>query len=427
MSRNATWKEKAADYAFEKGFTGILGAYYKAEPYIRRRVESSLVNNYDDKTATFHGGEMELLTQRNYNKAFANLWKAETVAPYLGFNDASRADKAAASKDHVVVGAYHGEGAVVQDDPSVEIEALMAHVTSDEVRREFQEAYTPEQREAVSMIMSLLGHGEAYALYTSATLLPVVKGTGAKMGMAMQVMEEAKHFMVLREMLRTIDDIRPLKTSARLLFETVARKDYYHKLFGMNIILESFATNLFSHFEDFPGLRHIMRAFHMDESRHCAFPQSYSSLGNIPEHVTNDPKYQRARLLMLVPAFPIIFDYKPYFETLGLDVFEFFGRFLSKVTRLSERSGFPLPQPREEILLQTNLMFNGYVKKFEPHKWDGFRDYTLLKEGDISKDMAEREREVFGSDIFGGIGDMIAKMGRRTARSAQRAASNMVN
>ena len=429
---NMTWKDKAADKAFATGFQAALGAYYKAEPMIRRRIESNLVNKYDDKTATFEGGEMELLTQRNYEKAFVNLWKAETVAPYLGFHDASRADKAAAVNDRVVVGAYHGDGAICEDDPTVEIDDLVAHVTSDEVRREFQEAYSPEQREAICMIMSLLGHGEAYALYTSATLLPVVKGTGAKMGMAMQAMEEAKHFMVLREMLRTIDNIRPLKTSARLLFETVAGKSYYHKLFGMNVILESFATNLFSHFEDFPGLRHIMRAFHMDESRHCAFPQTYNSLGNIPEHVTHDPKYQRARLRMLVPALPIIFDYKPYFETLGLDTFEFFGRFLAKVTRLSERSGFPMPQKREEILYGVNMIFNAYTRNFEPEKYQGFRDYTLLRGGEISQDMADREREVFGSDIFGGIGDMIAKMrigksAARGARDAQRAMASMLN
>lgn len=432
MSGNTTWKEKAAEAAFVNGFKGVMGAYRAAEPHLRRRVEANLVNKYDDKTATFEGGEMETLTQRNYEKAFVNLWKAETVAPYLGFHDASKADKAAAVKDRVVVGAYHGDGAICDDDPTVEIEDLVAHVTSEEVRREFQEAYSPAEREAICMIMSLLGHGEAYALYTSATLLPVVKGTGAKMGMAMQAMEEAKHFMVLREMLRTIDDIRPLHTSARMLFERVAGKDYYHKLFGMNVILESFATNLFSHFEDFPGLRHIMRAFHMDESRHCAFPQTYASLGNIPDHVTNDPKYQRARLLMLAPALPIIFDYKPYFETLGLDVFQFFGRFVAKVTRLSERSGFPMPQKREDILYGLNNLFNAYVRNFEPEKYEGYRDYTLLKDGEISKDMADREREVFGADIFGGLGDMIAKMrlsrnAARSARSAQRTVASMLN
>ncbi len=404
MKDQPTFREKAAQKAFEYFITGGLGLYHASEGYLRGRYEKSLANEYDDQTACFIGGEMELLTQRNYEKALSHLWKAEEVAPYLGMHDASKADRTAAAQG-VVVGDLKREPKEI-----AEIKDMVRLATSEEVRREFQEGYSPAERDAVLEIMSLLGHGEAYALYTSSTLLPVVKGTGAKLGMAMQVMEEAKHFVVLREMLNTIDHIRPLKTSARMLFENIARKDYYHKLFGMNVVLESFATNLFSHFEDFPGLRHIMRPFHMDESRHCAFPQTYASLGNIPAHVTDDLGYQIARVRMLAPAVPLIFDYKPHFDTLGLDAFAFFGKFLAKVTRLADRSGFKLPQNREEILLGVNGFFNNYVRTFEPEKYKGFQDYTLLHEGEISDEMADREREVFGSDIFGGVQDLLKKL-----------------
>ncbi|MEW6774999.1 MAG: hypothetical protein AB1405_01775 [Bdellovibrionota bacterium] len=412
-----TFTQRLLDQVVLQGGSAVGSAYKASEGLLRKRLDATLANHYDDRTGTFIGGEMELLTQRNYEKALAHLWKAEAVAPYLGIHDSSKADKTALA-DGVTVGTVEGERNFPRD-----VHDMVSLATSEQVRKEFEEGYTPAQRNAVIEIMSLICHGEAYALYTSASLLPIVKGTGAKLGMAMQVMEEAKHFYTLRAMLNTLDHLRPLPTSARWLYESVARKKYYHKLFGMNVILESFATSLFSHFEDYPGLRHILRAFHMDESRHCAFPQTYAALGNIPEHVSNGADYQRARGLMLAPAVAVLFDYKPHFEALGLDVFEFFGKFIAKVTRLADRSGFPLPQKREDVLFGVNALFNNYVRLFEPENYKGFQDYTLLKEGEISEDMAARERDVFGSDVFGGIQHLLARM-RVKKREERVAAAN---
>ncbi len=394
-------KQSVGDTLFKVGISAALDAFHASEGMLRRRVERNLANRYDDRKACFIGGEMEQLTHRNYEKALSHLWKAEMVAPYLGFRDGSRADKVAGASG-TVVGDLTREGGPT---PVVETRDLVDVVRSEDVRREFASSYSPAEREAIAQIMSLLAHGEAYALYTSATLLPIVQGTGAKVGMAMQVMEEAKHFMVLREMLRVLDEVKPLPASARMLFESIARKRYYHKLFGMNVVLESFATNLFSHFEDYPGLRHIMRPFHMDESRHCAFPQTYAALGNIPDHVTNDIKYQRARVRMLLPAIPLVFDLKPHFEVLGMDTFAFFGRFLAKVDRLAERAGFPVPG---EPLLAVNVLFNNYRRIFEPDQYTGFVDYTQMNKGEISNDMAERELATFGSDVFDGLGSVLA-------------------
>lgn len=400
VSRNQGYEQKLADKVFYHGLNAALGIYRSQEVRLRNFVDNHLVTSYDDKQAHFIGGEMELLTHRNYEKALVNLWKAETIAPYLGIHDASRADKLAAAHGAVVAAPPTG----TKTSPSTEeIKDLVEVMTSEKVRREFEEGYTPEQRDGIVEIMSLLGHGEAYALYTSCTLLPQVRGTGSKLGMAMQTIEEAKHYIVLREMLNTIDHIRPLKTSARALFEVIARQRYYNKLFGMNVVLESAATNLFSHFEDFPGLRHIMRAFHMDESRHVAFPQNYAQSGNIPEYVTKSPRYQWSRLLMLAPAVVLFLDYKPHFDAAGIDPYAFWGRFLSKVTRAAESSKMPLPFPRELILQNVNFLFNSHVKAFEPERYRGFQDYTLLGKGDISDDMAEREKEVFGKDLFDGV------------------------
>ncbi|MCA9906273.1 MAG: hypothetical protein KC547_20600, partial [Anaerolineae bacterium] len=289
MERAGTYKQKLADKALKYGLMTAMGAYQSQNDRLRNLVDNYYaVADYDDRTAEYNSNDMNVLFGRNYEKALANLWKAEEVAPYLGFHDASRADKVAAGQGTVVGSAIkdrHAKAAL--DVENAETQELVEYASSDAIRKEFEDAYSPEQREAILRIVSLLGHGEAYALYTSSTLLPLVRGTGSKLGMAMQVMEEAKHFAVLRAMLRNLGGTRMLTASVRAVFETIARQRYYHKLFGMNIVLEGFATNLFAHFEDFPGLGDIMRAFHMDESRHVAFPQTYAAEGNVPDKVTN--------------------------------------------------------------------------------------------------------------------------------------------
>jgi len=380
--------EKATRKAVDGLVMGVAKAYRANEDRMRGFVENHLANTYDDKTANFIGGEMEILTQRNYEKALANVWKAEISAPYLGFRDASNLERKGATSP--------GE---IQ-----EIDKMMKIAQSKEVRARFEAATTPEQREAVGWIMSLMCHGEAYALYTSSTLLPVVTGTGARMGMSLQVMEEAKHFIVLRELLRQLGIMKPLKNSARFLFETIARQKQYNKLFGMNVVLESFATNIFAHFGKYPGFEDIVEQFHRDESRHVGFPQNYNQAGNIPEWVTKSKRAQVSRFLMLLTATGVLFDYRPYFEALGIDAFGFFGKFIAKMTRLAERAGMPLPQKREDVMMGFNLGMNSYLMKNEPENYHGFKDYTVLSAGEIDPEMEKLEREIYGNDVFGGIG-----------------------
>ncbi|MEW6776777.1 MAG: hypothetical protein AB1405_10815 [Bdellovibrionota bacterium] len=402
-----SYKQDIIDKAVRYGIGAGMWAYHKAEPRLRNWIEGHLSNNYNDQTGEFLGGDFNELIHRNYEKAFAHLWKSQTIAPYLGIEDASKADWAAANQG-VIVANLEKEGVRVEP-----LKESIEQARSEEIRREFQESYTPAQRNAMVEIVSLIAHGEAYALYTSSTLLPMVKTTGAKLGMAMQVMEEAKHFYTLREMLNTIDHIRPLPTAGRLLFEAIASRRFYNKLFGMNVVLEGFATSMFSFFEHYPGLRHIFRGFHMDESRHSAFPQSYASQGHIPQRVSKDFRYQVMRLLMLSPAMPLINDYVPHFDNLGIDTFSFFGKTVAKVTRLAERSGFYLPWPREETLIGVNFFFNLYTKAMYPEKYTGFKDYTQVWKGEISRDMEERELDTYGRDVYGGLTDLIHKIKNR--------------
>lgn len=363
----------------------VLARIYRGfEPRWRRRLERHQVTSYDDREHGFRGGDLHELTTRVYEKGLRHIWKAEIQAPFLGFHDASALEKAG----------------VGEETQRHETRSLLNTVSASDVRREFDQAFSPEQRQAILDITSLIAHGEAYALYTSATLLPFVSGTGSKMGMAMQVMEEAKHFLVLREMTRLLGGSPPLRDSAYILFERIARAEPYARLFGMNVILESWATSLFAQFAEVPGLRHVFAEFHLDESRHVGFPKNYYESGRIPPEVTHGlrPRMRRERLLF--PAIGLIWDYKPAFDTLGIDVFAFFGRFLAKASRLAENSGLPIVAPREKVMALTNLLFNSCVRAFEPERFNGYQDYTQLHDGSIRSDILEIEKEVFGEDVF---------------------------
>ena len=118
-------------------------------------------------------------------------------------------------------------------------------------------------------------------------------------------------------------------------------------------------------------------------------------------------------MAVVAPALPVIFDYKPSFELLGIDVFEFFGKFLNKVTRLAEDSHMPLTIPRKEFLAQVNFLANAYQYYYEPGQWGGFRDYTRIHEGDFTKEITAVEREVFGAELFAGLSKRALTMGRK--------------
>lgn len=382
-----TTRQKLSWQAFKTLTPILLQAYQRTSPRLRKRIKKTAVSGYDPDIYGFKGGELKQLMATNYEKALRNIWKAEIAAPFLGIRDASKLEKAGAEAE-----------AAAERHETIE---MMQLATSDKVRKEFEDAFSPEQREAIGWLMSLIGQGEAYALFTSSKLVSVVNGTGARMGMAMQVMEEAKHFLVLRAMLKTLGIDKNLKDSAYLLFERIAAARPYTMMFGMNVVLESFATSMFAQFADYPGLRHIVHVFHMDEARHVGFPKSYAKEGNMPEWVSTSKAEAYRRLLLVAPALPLVFDYKPYFEALNLDCFEFFGKFLAKAARLADDTGFYLPQPSEEMLSQINLLFNSYTLAFEPHKFNGYKDYTKLHGNEYRADIMERELATFGKKVFG--------------------------
>jgi len=368
---------------YRRGVGLMSRGYTTARPWLHRHYAKRAVSGYDPSRYGFAGGEFGKLTHRNYEKALANLWKAETKAPFLGFRDASKLERAAAQST----------------EEATTTRALVDKVHSDDVKKAFQDAYTPAQQQALGRILSVIGHGEAYALYTSSTLVSEVKGTGPRLGMAMQVMEEAKHFIVMREMLQTLEIAAGITPTVHVLFERIAAAPPYRRLFGMNIVLESLATSVFSRFANAPGLSHIMHPFHMDESRHVGFVRSYAQEVKIPRRVTKSLRERQARAMLVVPALPAIWEYREDFEVLGLDSFEFFGSTLNKIAKLAEEVGLPLDLPRQYFMLLLNGLFNAWVRAYEPARYNGFRDYCALHdEGGIPGELLAVERKLFGEE-----------------------------
>ena len=150
---------------------------------------------YDDERYTFEGGERGALRKKHYDKSLRLLWKAEMNAPYLDFRDATKDEKKLEQ--------------LAEKELSSDERRERKRMSTDEFRRVLEENYTPRQRQALVSILSAIGHGEAYAWMVSNELLGEVKGTGGRAALTMQVLEEAKHFVVLRELRRSdLDAIR---------------------------------------------------------------------------------------------------------------------------------------------------------------------------------------------------------------------------
>ena len=301
---------------------------------------------YDDASYEFVGGAGERLRKRHYDKSLRLLWKAEANAPFLDFKDCSPAEKELFTQ------------AVEAMEP--EEKRLVEQLSLPEYKAKLNEAYTPRQKQAIVNVLSSIGHGEAYAWLVSAELLGQVKSTGGRAAFTMQVLEEAKHFIVLRELLRAFDVPIPRQSAWDYLFlEGVYKAEGLEKAFGMNVVVESFALTLFGKFGDWPGLE-LLKLFHLDESRHSALPHSYFSEFPMSKWQQNNPVARWRRLKMILPALGLIVHHEEDMAVLGIDAFELGGGILRKIVNLGERCGFHMILPKDALLSLMDEAFNQY-------------------------------------------------------------------
>jgi len=343
--------------------------YSKNESWFRKRADARCVTSYDDATATFAGDGRNSPDYSGMERSLRLLWKAELEAPYLGLHDATKSEK----HGH----AFH--------DDSEEIFKSMEFADACQLRNELSSAFSSQQCDALNWILSLVLHGEAYALFLSSSLVPFASGTSSKLSLSMQVVEEAKHYIVMRKLSEVLfERSKPLRTSARIFMEAIARCGPYNRLFGLNIMMESFAMEFFTQFSGCSGFGSLLQKFLLDESRHCAFPQNYARLGFIPKAVRDSSgnRLQRTRITLL--ALPIVFEYAPYFRTLGMDGFQFFSKVLVRSLRLAEASDMPLVLTADQYLALANITLNSYLRSASSGEYQ-FKDYCGLNAADAHR------------------------------------------
>ena len=124
----------------------VIRAYdvVKAKVGLRGRAAA-----YDDLAYEFVGGARDALRKKHYDKSLRLLWKAEQVAPWSSFHDATDAERALFGM---------AERGMTSDEKK-----LRAQITSAEFRAMLDREYTPTQKRALVTILSAIGHGEAYA------------------------------------------------------------------------------------------------------------------------------------------------------------------------------------------------------------------------------------------------------------------------
>ncbi len=338
---------------------------------------------YDDHAFEFLGGANDELRRQHYDKSLRLLWKAQEHLPFLSFKDCTVDESALL--DQALRGLTDDERAARKRINSAEFRALL------------DREYTREQKQAIVDILAAIGHGEAYAWMVSTDVLGMVQSTGARAALTMQVMEEAKHFVVLRELLQAFDvEIRRQSVWEYLLLERVHKAVGLEKFFGMNVVVEGIALSLFGMMSTLPGLE-VLRLFHLDESRHTALPMNYLKHYPLSAWQKRNPLRRLHRIRIILPAIALIFQMEKPLGILGIDALEFGGSVVRKLTYLSQRAEFFAEGDAAFVNNLVNTVLNAYATR--TREGHAHRDYIAC---DATR--GEREQQIEAA-IFGtGIG-----------------------
>jgi hypothetical protein len=334
--------------------------------------------NYDDANYEFEGGAQDELRRKHYDKSLRLLWKGEQHASWSSFRDCTKEEKLLMAM---------AEKAMDAEDVQVR-----RRINSQEYRDFLKQTYSERERQAIVNVLSIIGHGEAYAWLVSAELLNEVQSTGGRAALTMQVMEEAKHFVVLRELLQAFDVPVPRMNAFEYIWlEWIFKSKGTEKFFGMNVQVETIALSLFGMMSTMPGLD-ILRLFHRDEARHTALPGNYLKEFPLTWWQKYSPRNQALRLRMIFPALGLLLYVEEDLAELGIDVFEFGGSMMRKLNTLAERTGFLGAIRGEALMPVINEAFNAWCRATRPDfEW---KDFTSAETTGGEEELA-LEREIF--------------------------------
>ena len=333
---------------------------------------------YDDNNFEFVGGAKDSLRMKHYDKSLRLLWKAEQHLPQGNFRDMTKDEKVFMSQAKQTL----------NKKEKVQIERF----SSDEYKALINREYTQEQKQAIINILSIIGHGEAYAWMVSAEVLTDCKSTGGRAALTMQVLEEAKHFVVLRELMLAWDcEIPRFTVWEYIVLERTLKSKGMEKFFGMNVVVENVAMGIFGMLGELPGLE-ILKMFHLDESRHTALPYNYFDEMPMTWWEKNSPLAQFRRLMMVLPAVPMMASLEKDMAILGVDSLEFGGAMLRKIAHMKDRVGFNTFIPSSVLKEAVNDAFNLYASYSRPgHTTRRFVEADTV----MGEDMQAIEKELF--------------------------------
>ena len=333
---------------------------------------------YDDKNFEFVGGARDSLRMKHYDKSMRLLWKAEHHLPQSNFRDMTKDEKVFMSQAKQTL----------NKKEKIQIERF----SSDEYKALINREYTQEQKQAIINILSIIGHGEAYAWMVSAEVLTDCKSTGGRAALTMQVLEEAKHFVVLRELMLAWDcEIPRFTVWEYIVLERTLKSTGMEKFFGMNVVVENVAMGIFGMLGELPGLE-ILKMFHLDESRHTALPYNYFDEMPMTWWEKNSPFAQVRRLLMVLPAVPMMASLEKDMAIIGVDSLEFGGAMLRKIAHMKDRVGFNSVVPSSVLKELVNDAFNAYASYSRP---DHITRRFVEADTVMGEDMQAIEKELF--------------------------------
>lgn len=139
-------------------------------------------------------------------------------------------------------------------------------------REEFNARYS-------AWILSQLLHGEQGALMVAGELVAAVPDYEAKLYVASQAMDEARHVEVFGRYIRKLDRIYPAQPVLKSILQDIMETPSWHaKTVGMQVILEGLALGTFINVRAATGcdlLREMLGYVTRDEARHVAFGNIY--------------------------------------------------------------------------------------------------------------------------------------------------------
>ena len=241
--------------------------------------------------------------------------KADHLATWMMDLERSAAE---ARRDHRLETIYHKGQEHIWDGRQVFAELMERHGGVN---------CSPEVRQALGGIFSVILWGELAAWRISAQLADRLEPLEAKLAATSQVHDEARHFYVLYDYLQALDyDPHSLDPRSRALLEAVlGEEDLTFKLIGMQLVIEALAVAIFGavrRTDCEPVLCELLRYYEKDEARHIGL-----GIQHLPERLRG----ARATLLARVAAYNVRLVFlglrslvvlEPHLEVLGISARE---------------------------------------------------------------------------------------------------------